>query len=1528
MEQLYDRELSAESRREEKINQAYLVTNRVVNEAYLLNLIQEGQIKFKGEEGKEQTKNMMALKTSAKWNSDRSFFDFSQVDFKASSWWQKLFGTDNTQKEKQELIQGLQKIQKLEKILPEDVGELNFIMEKKLDQDRFASLQTTLKYDPSAEKLSAYFQKKIQERFEEEFKKKIEESEIDEGDIIAMDKVMPKAARQKLLWHVTIQEAKKIRIGFVRRKICEHLDARIKDAEVRMAKGLCRGDENLGGSCEYYNKQFHYYNCSDKQIFLDNYMSNEEIIQMSKDLGFSDVDKFIASFMHDPFAKIRSQVEITVSDAILKESAKNIKIDPKDGAIAGEKRFVEITPVESPGFFSSLWRAIQSPYLASNWSDLYVALPFTDDPKEKARSFYYEESELKKKLNIHQELFAREVFTSMMGDMSYLMGEDKFYVLKADSSKITSTIQTDSLAAQAGVKHLIEGGINKGEVSEEFTNSDPLNMKFDTSVPYDSIAVPFEEIFNPIPYSVEYEDEESEEYEEADWEEFVTGKKVGKDSTELVLDSTSYSSDSVRFKIPKEALKDSTQIKADSSLQKLLASKDIIHKKDSAVTKTLALQDTLIAKPGIRKETVKNPDQIVAEADEKAKQKAEDVKKYTMAEEYEMALDEDPLVSQMAPKVLSKNLKKKALTKKSFDYQVYQGDPELFDKRDTLELLKVDKTVIDGINYTIKHFVENKFYIKGNNLKNLGSVFDEMLKLYGLFEVVELGASEDKYDFAPTFFEQYILANYKVQQSIELVAILGLEETSYKRVKTDYIHNAEIYQMEKKVEDYKGPFIFHLARMFTPGEKGIEERVFRNRMNDFLNKAIQGMPGKMKTFCEAVADADGGNSEYKTLFRSSGGIRAYLAGSRHTILNAIEKEQKKKDLDEELGDEARTSLDKFIETLDIIGMIAFAAIMVVGLVAAGVASGGTAAGVAAPAWAVAMNAFTGFGGGAISATAMLLSPMNLIFFVYFMVPNLMRLPAMYQYPAQIRFQKTLMATQVLENDKITRIEDLDAIKSRMWMDVGTASFVIGLDYFLFVKPVIRGIPKHFGFHTAKMIKEATGREFFGAVSEWKTKDFFKIARYPKLAKDYLKFMETFPNTLKAEGKTLANKPAQKIRAEKISERQTVMGWLNDKYEFVKKQTSKGTKMARKGLEKNARLKRFFAGLDDYRQARKMMKTELGFAGLKTFLTGVPRMNREQMFLIFKESLIAKMAQKPVDNFLETHLKEVDYLINLYEKMVKKSTFEVSELSKVMSEEEATKAFQKGLENFYTEDIDIKVSRKFSEKFATFIANPRFSWHLFTKNFMTQKMVLMPVQLAEAIKEQGWTGVTTFFKYYKTHYIKAQKLAGDILRKELQSLKGIHETIKGQEVNIKGYREIVLEAIAKNQENTTKFIGKGHPSVQEVSTLMDMIFVNGFNTEAGRLAKDMRFLKTLEDISEFNLPATKNFRKTFDDFKYITSDFEPFEHITDPAYYMQNVENLTDMEGFRQIRESVVELLNSEADDVIKKSLDDLDEAIY
>jgi hypothetical protein len=171
----------------------------------------------------------------------------------------------------------------------------------------FGGLFTTTKYDERAQALMDYFNKRILDRFNEESKAYIEYHELDPMNSEEFHEKYHKGVRQQILWKVAVEEAKKIRIGFVRRKICEHINIKKDEIATKVKDQTCT-DEDLAED-KHYSDLHTYYKCYDKKEIQDNYMSNHEITELAQTLKFENDAQMIKSFLFDPFAKIREKIE-------------------------------------------------------------------------------------------------------------------------------------------------------------------------------------------------------------------------------------------------------------------------------------------------------------------------------------------------------------------------------------------------------------------------------------------------------------------------------------------------------------------------------------------------------------------------------------------------------------------------------------------------------------------------------------------------------------------------------------------------------------------------------------------------------------------------------------------------------------------------------------------------------------------------------------------------------------------------------------------------------------------------------------------------------------------------------------------------------------------------------------------------------------------------------------------------------------------------------------------------------------------
>jgi hypothetical protein len=1437
-----------------------------------------------------------------------------------------------------------------EKILPSDPKDLNFLVTSKINMPAFGGLFTTTKYDERAQALMDYFNKRILDRFNEESKAYIEYHELDPMNSEEFHEKYHKGVRQQILWKVAVEEAKKIRIGFVRRKICEHINIKKDEIATKVKDQTCT-DEDLAED-KHYSDLHTYYKCYDKKEIQDNYMSNHEITELAQTLKFENDAQMIKSFLFDPFAKIREKIErngmfegIDLSNLeVPKEfDPSQGRYNPETGryepikipvfGTGSEQRVVEIAGIDRKGFWTELGGVFTNP-MAVDWQNLWDKALFRDDSYENDEKFHFEQKGVANKLDIHQDLFARELFAVMSEDMSYLMGEDKYYIYKDENDKTVDKPNENELEQEL----------------EEINNVDVVVTEADTTNVQISSDKELEDLLDNAAVDMDTIQAEIITNEEA----LLLMNPGSGEVEEVDLYDLDGLDDLFGAEVPLEQPDSTAVILPGGELKEVAV--------DTVATDTTAAQ-TLV----VKKEYMENPQDSLIQKLEVVEKKVEEKKQRLKSFEELIAESAEQLTAeQIAQKRAEDKVQREKKKKKKVEisYQKYSGDYDVFksENRDYLELLKTDTTSINGVNYLIKQYVKRHWFVKEHILENLGKVFDQMLKLYGLFEVVELGMDENRFDFSPTMYEQYIVASHRTQQAQERARILALEDTYIEKVtkrRMKYGYAPGLAPSAMPSEDYideeekQAPLLFTLSKLYVPGDLKENDRRVRDKIARFIDEAIINVKGKLASYCEADYTEYDSDKDYKNLFRSAGAIRRSLFTSENTLLDSVARGEIEKEYEEKMIKKTRSRREKIVHSMDIVGMVLAAVFMIAMFVAMSAGTGGAAA-ATAPAWIAGLQAFMGMSAGA-SMTAVLLSPGSLILFGYFLIPNSLRVVDVIHQPAQIRYQKSIMTTQIIEGLDITTAADYQKLKSDQTGRYIETGIVWVADFFFFFRPVAKGLSSYAGRRAAVILKNRYGMEFIGYFSKKRlprgqladgvmdyTKRRTRLQHYfidtPRrvidFTKNYKRFMESFAP--KVTPKANQMRPYNKVYAMSSSIPSGKVVRL-DKWLKFKQTVGIFTNAVKKGTGKISEnspefFNRMFKAIRDEYEVIKLMRTKVGHVGLKQFLTGVPRsFTKKDIVGLWGQGMIDEFAKKPTKDLLKNHLKEIDYMIEIYSRMRKtnyifKEGFSKKNL-KNLSDSQAMKVFEEGAWTMFSgmkyarqsKYAQKTLEKAFVERMKFFLQNPAGSWNLYWKGvttrvgYLTNLPTIYPSHLIKAIRRNGGRGIKDYMDRWGSYFLKSQEMGGMAAEQFVQQMKQYREIVQEQANQLLANPNIIRDVV---NGSGTELVLKN--SAAQYDNEMHLLLA-GFKNEQHFLA--------MEDVVRLRMPIMKQYRKVFKDYKLLVDDFAPYAHIASPGQFAVNIDNLTPEEDFKYAREAAADMVNKkskEADDHIYT----MDEMIY
>ncbi len=1172
----------AEYIRNRKVEKTYFLAKDAMPSAYFLNMINDDYLGIHPEDGSDLIQKLQKVRTPSLLYKDECSLDkCSLEDFQ------------NLQAKLPLALKNAQKV------LPVDVTELNELVEKKVDLPRFGRLYTTIKYDKKGQKLWDYFQNKIRERALKYKKEILKEHDLEEFITIAeessdkplvtetyfykkVQEVLPKEKRIEILWKSAVEEAKKIRIGFVRRKICENIDHQKANAEDKFKQAKDAGSKRLEKyttEVDHYNKLFTRHKCDDREAIEQNYMDDGEIAEMAKALDYEMYENMIQSFLFDPFEKARdmlaqnnygnkqfdfSSLEQSLKDPSNSLGNKEIKgLESLTFTPAYEQELVEIVPEERfrKGWWAENWLgllnivdallipgdAIRDP----DWSNWWYKIMGDDwdwsfgKLSTYGHREYHYQTEKEFTLDMQQQYAARELMKTLMNDDSYLFGESQLYIFKdATEAKEKPAAEVDFEGL--GIVFGSGDDEDKGKVNDESSAVDltktqkadidinqTLVKRVETEKESDDDLLSF--IGGALENADKVKEYKNDEYgfednvvmdNKGDFEAHPVVNLVDTTFAKQAIDTLKESQNKfnkllVNDSIPAQA--DAVKMRSDSSsrmkmdstankmsdeqakeLQKALGAvdPDSTEVVDPRFKTNLALPiDEQVAKnyadsiaASKRVATFSEPQiPTVSNNSNNGHKQIKDESSLT-EEKIEESLSEDPLTQRLrADQEAFSNELKGIKPQREGKFATFTGDPAIFEQKDMLELVKVDKVVIDNLNYLINHYSLQKMDARGKPYENLGETFDQMIKLYGLFEVVEMDAPLDEFDFAPTLLEQYYIANMRVRMAMEGSRLLGLTDVA---LKYDFIptdtkkmdellglnkeeankKNRDMYIDRSKISDEKYDervFILRLAQNWHPGK----ENLLKGKIHDYLDKAIENIQGKLADFCEADPINYRDNDAFSHMFEQSGGVRKYLYSAQNTQLDPMQRKLVEKDIDPEVAEQSLTSTQKLYEMWDYIGI----SIFIISILLAGVFAIGSGVGI--PAFAALSSKWGLLWGmsSTLTGAASWLAPMQLIMAFYFFVPNYYRLIHCFEIPAQIEYQKTLMSTQIFEptggsDFGIASLENLERMKSEYIGKKFETAFAFAIDSG-FVIYTISVVPKFLGMKSAKIMAAHTGTRF-------------------------------------------------------------------------------------------------------------------------------------------------------------------------------------------------------------------------------------------------------------------------------------------------------------------------------------------------------------------------------------------------------------------------------------------------------------------
>ncbi len=1348
-------------------------------------------------------------------------------------------------------------LRNVQKVLPVEPGELILLAEKKADLPRFMDLRKTISHDQRGMKLWDYFQKRIRTRVKDYKKEVLKKHDLD--DFIQLDeeayddyqqaqkdpskatmasneraffetlkRVLPKELRIELLNKAAVEEGKRIYIGFIRRFTCENLNDSIEVTKksIQQFKGK-KKEKTLQTWLKRYENLFTFHQCENKDLIKKYAMSDEEIDELTEELGYDKPEDLIDSFIYDQSEDIKEYVNtgnkslldqslndpsnslLTEAGASLNRQRKKEGKNPiEEDNTVFEQELIEVLPEKR--FRKSWWEELgqllvdAAPMILEGITDIFHDDIWDYEQEFDSGNFIYKLlgdtkgwfwnwdwrfGKLKKydelefhfqteKQQIHDmylENVARHVFREQTGNEGFLMGDDKALLIE----KIEKQDEKDKEAYKQALKDKgIGEGVEVADSKEDLVKKEEEETETVSNQEIDEISALIDDVL--------------------DLDGLLGGSKAnGAFGSNIEVVS-------------------SEVVQAELELER--QEKELAAKKDSANTKPLVL------KPEFRedkKDSTTTIDETIAKAQEQAKEETQRVAEFTMPEtaarmkkegfdvdgskleeeapEEEKSPEEkanemddyiasnDPLLKKLDEQRQAAYLDMKGLGESTGKLETFNGDASLFEQKDLLRLLKVSHAIVNGKNYIINHYGYTKKESRGKFLKNLGETFDEMLKVYGLAEVVILGGSEEDFDLAPTMMEQFMIASSRVEQAKRGDPILGIVEElpAHPIARYDYFqklvdeysknpHASEPESNKKSFDDYLVSFgregeedavskalILRLAESYDPHNSSNDLARIKDEINHFISRAVTNISGKIADFCEAELDYPHVNDAYGKMFRSSGGIRRYLFSAQNTAIDPVMRKTIEVDYEEDMMIKTRSRMVKNIEMLDYIGM----AVLFVGFAFMG-AAGWAARGLSAetlPKWVESVGSWwgIGFGSGAKVAGAMgWLSKFNLFLTFFFVAPNTMRIIDVYSYPAQIKFQKSLMTAQVLESTfgeerAVIGDKEIEETIKEYNMNKIMGPLFLAFDG-VFIGYTAKMAYRHFGFAAADYISMQTGVEFTNifAFSRWK-----EWRSIPKYFRAHLeKFKEVRAKAAKIKSMQSSKRIAESSSMDamktatqeelaliKLRESTPLTRFMKKISDGIRKYRNTSHVLEQNGKNEKSWLKNL---VNDYKTI-KLMKTKEGMAALRSYLTGMPILDQSEVLRLLENDLVARAGR-------DFKLKSLVDAANHRQEFLEGMTETIMETIPKSAQEASNSFKDKVIYNSI-------VRRKLGDRISLLIDNPRMSWKLLMETFGNSRALMYPPTLIKAIKRRAWDGAGAVLNQFKWHFRYLDEMKADLLK---------------------------------------------------------------------------------------------------------------------------------------------------------------------